>query len=299
MKKPTLLLTLVFATTLCHAQFQVGFDFRLTQSFVTDKSPNLPVLPSFQYPIQGPGVTFGWTNLNLVQGRDRVSSNDPRLAGVDIAINGYPASFLVDLPAPGTYVLSLALGDAGYSSCWVKCAVLFYDGVTLLKEVDSGSIPPQYFADMLSAQWSYQGWPGSNQSVPVTLAGTRLTMTIGTNAISGDSTSLAFLGITQEGGAGGTFDFLRTLQMMAGGQDQVVLTFAPTGGFGSDIQLSVGDLPEGISVSLSPSTIPGGNGQSLVTASATLLTVPGSYPIMVIADGGGVRNTLPLEVVVQ
>ena len=51
---------------------------------------------------------------SLVQARDRSTTVDPRLAGINFANNGSPATFYVDLPSAGTYNLSLAMGDDGY-----------------------------------------------------------------------------------------------------------------------------------------------------------------------------------------
>ena len=94
-------------------QQSFGFDFRNTKTFVSDPSGSTYVLPTTAYPTKGNGVTYGWVKTSLVQGRDRNAKVDPRLAGVNFATNGSPATFYVDLPSPGTYNLSLALGDAG------------------------------------------------------------------------------------------------------------------------------------------------------------------------------------------
>ena len=90
-----------------------GFDFRNTSTFVTDPSSFNYVLPGTTYPTIVNGVTFGWTTPDLVQGDDRSTVVDPRLAGINSAQNGAPATFYVDLPSPGTYNLALAMGDDG------------------------------------------------------------------------------------------------------------------------------------------------------------------------------------------
>ena len=43
------------------------------------------------------------------------------------------------LPAPGTYSLSLAMGDDGYPACWVQCQVQFLDGSTVLATITGGA----------------------------------------------------------------------------------------------------------------------------------------------------------------
>ena len=128
------------------ASWQQGFDFRNTTGFVTDPSGATYVLPTTAYPTTVNGVTFGWTK-NSAQGRDRNATLDPRLAGVNFANNGSPATFYVDLPSAGTYNLSLAMGDAGYQACWVQCQVQFLDGNTVLATVTEGSTQLGYFYD--------------------------------------------------------------------------------------------------------------------------------------------------------
>ena len=68
----------------------------------------------------------------LVGARDRSTTVDPRLAGINYAENGTPATFYVNLPSAGTYNLSLAMGDAGYTQCWTQCRVQFLDGSTVV-----------------------------------------------------------------------------------------------------------------------------------------------------------------------
>jgi len=103
----------------------------------------------------------------------------------------------VDLPSPGTYSLSVALGDAGYQQCWVQCQVQFLDGSTVLATLTVGSTQLGYFYDAQGKNWSAATWPTSNLSQQVTLTGTHLTAVVGTNKATGDFTTIAFLGVTQ------------------------------------------------------------------------------------------------------
>ena len=145
--------------------WQQGFDFRNTADFVTDPPGDTYVLATTAYPTQGNGVTYGWVKTSLVQGRDRNAKLDPRLAGINFATNGSPATFYVDLPSAGTYNLSLAMGDAGYQACWVQCQVQFLDGSTVLATVTEGSINLGYFYDAKGNNWSAAAWP-SEQPQP-------------------------------------------------------------------------------------------------------------------------------------
>ena len=102
-----------------------GFDFRNTATFVSDPPTYNYVLPGTTYPTTVNGVTFGWTTPDLVQGGDRSTLVDPRLAGINSALNGSPATFYVDLPSPGAYNVSLAMGDDGFAQCSTQCEVQF------------------------------------------------------------------------------------------------------------------------------------------------------------------------------
>ena len=145
-------------------------------------------------------MTFGWANPFLVQARDRSTTVDPRLAGMDYATNGSPATFYVDLPAPGTYSLSLAMGDAGFGQCGTQCQIQFLDGNTVVGTLTKGPTAQGFFYDATGANWSAAAWPGSNIPMLVTMTGTRLTVLLGTNNNTGDLTPIAFLGVAQAAG---------------------------------------------------------------------------------------------------
>ena len=99
------------------------------------------------------------------------NSSDPLFA--DYARTAADGSFSVSY-APGTYNLSLAMGDDGYESCWVQCQIQFLDGSTVLATVTKGLTNLGYFYDARGNNWSAASWPGSNVSQTVTLAGSRL-----------------------------------------------------------------------------------------------------------------------------
>ena len=115
-----------------------------------------------------------------MQGRNRNASVDPRLAGINLITNGSPATFYVDLPSPGTYNLSLAMGDDSYEDCWKQCLIQFLDGNTVLATVSEGLINLGNFYNATGKNWSAAAWPANNLSQQVTLTGTRLTVTVGT-----------------------------------------------------------------------------------------------------------------------
>jgi len=82
---------LVLATSLqAVAQWQQGFDFRNTASFVMDPSGDTDVLSTTAYPTTVDGVTFGWMKTSPVQARDRNANLDPRLAGINFQSLCFP-----------------------------------------------------------------------------------------------------------------------------------------------------------------------------------------------------------------
>jgi hypothetical protein len=188
--------TLSLTVTAAAPQFQAGFDFRSTAGFVTDPANTTYVQSNTLYPTTRNGVTFGWVNTVSVTGRDRNSNLDPRLAGINYVPNGHQATFYVDLPTPGDYAISLALGDAGYQQCWVQCQIQFLDGSTVLKTLSVGDTLGAYFYDAAVNNWSAAAWPGSNVTLPVSIGGNRLSVIVGSPKLTGDFTTVAFLGVT-------------------------------------------------------------------------------------------------------
>src|SRR5208337_747558 len=188
-----------------------------------------------------------------------------------------------------------ALGDGSYGQCWTQCQVQFLDGSTVLATVTGGSIAAGYFYDALGNKWSAAAWPASNVSQQVTLAGTRLTVVVGTNKASGDITPIAFLGVTQ---VSGTPNFTisaspASLSVQQGNQGTSTITTTVSGGFSSAISLSASGVPSGTSVSFNPNPIPApGSGSSTMTITVGASAPAGTYPITVTGNGGGVQQNV-------
>src|SRR5208337_3665467 len=281
--------------------WQQGFDFRNTASFVTDPPGDTYVLSTTAYPTTVNGVTFGWMKTAPVQGRDRNAKLDPRLAGINFVTNGSPATFYVDLPSAGTYNLSLAMGDAGYEQCFTQCQVQFLDGSTVLATVTGGPTNAGYFYDAKANNWSAAAWPTSNVSQQVTLAGTRLTVTVGTNKATGDITPIAFLGVTQVSSSP-NFSISASpasLSIQQGNQGTSTITTTVSGGFSSAISLSASGVPSGTTVSFNPNPIPApGAGSSTMTINVGASTPAGTYPITVTGNGGGIQQNTTVTLTV-
>ena len=293
---------LVFATGLeAVAQWQQGFDFRNTATFVADPAGDTYVLSTTAYPTSVNGVTFGWVKTSLVGARNRNASLDPRLAGLNYANNGSQATFYVDLPSAGTYNVSLALGDAGYQQCTQQCQIQFLDGNTVLATVSRGTIAAGYFYDAVGNKWSAAAWPTGNLTQQVTLAGTRLTVVVGTSQSNGDLTTIAFLGLTQVSSAA-SFSISASptsLTVAQGNQGTSTITTTGINGFNSSISLSASGVPTGTTVSFNPQTIPApGSGSSTMTVTVGSSTPLGIYPITVTGNGGGVQQSATVNLTV-
>ena len=282
--------------------WQHGFDFRNTASFVSDPAGDVGVLPTTAYPTNNNGVTYGWVNTHLVNGRDRIATQDPRLAGVNFAYNGMPATFNVALPSSGTYNLSLAMGDAGYLACWIGCQIQFMDGSTVLATIAKGLTQANFFYDMAGNNWSAANWPSDDLTQQVTLSGTLLTVVVGTTHATSDDTPIAFLGVAQVGGGSPNFSLSASpssLTVRQGNQGSSTITSAISGGFNGAISLSASGMPSGTTVSFNPSTISApGSGTSSMTITVGASTPVGTYPITVTGNGGGLQRTATVTLTV-
>jgi uncharacterized membrane protein len=270
--------------------WQQGFDFRATQNFVKDPAGAVGVVAATIYPTIGGFTTYGWSYSSSVLSRDRSSQVDPRLAGMNFIYNGGPGQFYVDLPAPGTYNLSLAMGDDGYTACWVQCEIQFLDGDSVLATLTKGSIGGGYFYDAQGNSRWVTDWPTKNVSQQVTLLGTQLTVVVGTTQNTGDYTPIAYLGLAQVS-TGPTFA-LHAPSSVSVGQGQYSTADVFTiliGAFNSDISLSATGGPAGTTVTFNPSTIPApGAGASIMMISVPNNAPLGNYPLTVTAKGGGI-----------
>ena len=82
-----------------------------------------------------------------------------------------------------------------------------------------------------------------------------------------------------------------SLSIAQGNQGTSTITTTISGGFNSSISLSSSGAPSGTTVSFNPSTIPApGAGNSTMTITVGSSTLPGSYPITVTGNGGGIQQ---------
>ncbi len=144
-----------------------GFDFRETIGYVSDPANYAPsyMLAGNPVPIfptlSGQGNICGFASGLDVQLRDKNSGNDARIAGLLFSVSG-DIDFKITLPAPGSYNVGLAAGDAAYSR---NVAVDLYDGATLLAHLSTGATSgPQRFKDATDTEYTNVTWP-TNQTL--------------------------------------------------------------------------------------------------------------------------------------
>ena len=282
--------------TLTVLAWQQGFDFRNTATFVTDPPGDTYVLSNMIFPTSVGDLTFGWSEDSVVGATDGDSTINPRLAGINSAANGTPATFYVDLPAPGNYNLTLAMGDAAATQCATRCQVQFLDGSNVLGTVTGGEIAGGSFYDAHGNRWSASDWSIKNVPLLVSVTGTQLTVLVGTGDDTGDSTPIAYLGLTPVSDSP-NFTISASpasLSVVQGNQGTSTITTTISGGFNSAIILSASGVPSGHHRKLQPPTIPApGAGSSIATITVGSSTPLGTYPITVTGNGGGIQqNTI-------
>ena len=191
----------VTLTVMAAGGWQQGFDFRNTAAFVTDPPGDTYVLSTTAYPTKGNGVTYGWVKTYPVQG-SRSQCQAGSAAGRDQLRQQRFASDVLCGPAVGGYLQPVA----GHGGCRLRgnagCSARFsfWMATPYVATLTEGVTNLGYFYDATGKNWSAATWPASNLSQQVTLAGTRLTMVVGTNKATGDSTPIAFLGVAQASG---------------------------------------------------------------------------------------------------
>jgi hypothetical protein len=228
-----------------------------------------------------------------VGGADRSTTLDPRLAGMNYVHNGSPATFYVDLPLPGIYNLSLAMGDAGTSQCFTTSRqIQFLDGSTVVATVNATGFTRNFFDDATGHLWSPSDWPTKNLAQQVALTGTRLTVVVGTN-IPDSFTPIAYRGVAQVPAANFSLSASpSSLGIVQGYQGTSTLITTVSGGLNSGIILSASGVPTGTTVSFKPQTIPWPGLESERDRRARGPRVLGSIQPKMASDGPTIRGDL-------
>jgi len=89
-----------------------------------------------------------------------------------------------------------------------------------------------------------------------------------------------------------------TLPVSPGTTGDTPFTVSPVGGFTSNVQLSAVGVPAGITPTLVPATVTGGNGTSSLTVQVSPAVNPGIFEFTVNGTGGGWAEGVPVSVIV-
>ncbi len=176
------LLFAAMVSTAVAGAWDVGFNFRSSASFVTDPTSTTFVsMEQTRYPttrtIGGQTVTFGWESVaSSYAVRDRVTSYDPRVAGINCQSDAELSVFRVDLPAAGSYVLGLGIGDPSYGG--TSHVVVLSGASTSLLAVNVVN-PANYVGDATGTLRVGTTWASTNATVQRTFASTILRLQIG------------------------------------------------------------------------------------------------------------------------
>lgn len=185
--------------------FIEGFNFRALLAFVTDGADEQFVDFITDYPTTAGGVTFGWT-VRPENSADRNAAIDRRLAGINYQTNdGTQGIFRVDLPAPGNYQISLALGDDGSTQGYQYAQILDNTTPVLTVNDSNGNSADHRWDDATGTEYTETTWPTSQTPVTCTFATTTLFLKLGTPSAQIDISTLSHLSISAApGGAGVT-----------------------------------------------------------------------------------------------
>lgn len=173
------------------AAFTVWVNFRDTAGYVTDGTNQTYCLGE-AYPTTRGGATFGWeSGFTSTNRRNRTTSLDPRLAGICFAFDPAAAVFRLDLPAAGTYDVSLALGDA---SAGLSIGGAVKDTSTVKITIPNAAFATNNFVDATNTSYTGANWPGSNTSVSVVFSTTIMRYVM---SATGDINVIASIGVNR------------------------------------------------------------------------------------------------------
>lgn len=177
----SLFLVLIFVNV-AQAWTEIGLNFRATSGYVTDEANQTYVLGD-TYPTTRGGVTFGFDSALVDGTRDRSTSVDVRLAGINQSPTDSVRNFRVDLSATGDYVICIAAGDAVFSQSNLYLEVLD-DSTSKFTLGCSGSncLVGGNFFDASDTERTAAAWPAGQTCVAATFATTTFKLKLGTGS---------------------------------------------------------------------------------------------------------------------
>ena len=182
-----------------------GFNFRETAGFVTDGANETYAICSAEtYPTTRNSVTFGVENVFGWSTRDRLDTNDRRLAGVNWRSD--KGLFRVDLEAADDYVIDLAYGDPSGGANNPDSKI--YDNTTVLATIGPTTNGSGEFVDASGVnRTSAALWVSNRVTIQHTFATT--TFFVSVSEAASALSPLAHLFLSRVAAAGQTDFFMR------------------------------------------------------------------------------------------
>ncbi len=175
-------------------------NFRATAVYVTDGTDQTYDLGA-AYPVTRSGLTFGWNTGITGKARNRSTSVDVRLAGMNQAESQVSVNWRLDLPATGDYTIYCAGGDAGSAQ---KEDLEFGDDTTYTTVTDNQAITSAQFVDAGgTVRTSAADWVNNNASINKTFSTTIFRIRLGNLSATLNSSVLAHVRVVAVGGGGG------------------------------------------------------------------------------------------------
>lgn len=181
-----------------------GANFRATLAYVTDPAGTAFCDITDLYPTTN-GETFGWVSSGPSQERDRSTSVNARLAGVEYTANSGSAqkTWRLDLDAANSKDITLALGDQGSAQTNLYCR--FYDDTTTIATVNPGNTSAGQFYDANGTlRTTAANWVSNNTTLNHTFSSTIFKFVIGQPTSSTGNTSIAHVAVADAAGSGTT-----------------------------------------------------------------------------------------------
>ncbi|MFN7997323.1 MAG: protease pro-enzyme activation domain-containing protein [Bryobacteraceae bacterium] len=212
-----------------------------------------------------------------------------RTQTLSLAVPGFtltasPTSLSVGQGASGTVTFTVGSVAGGFSSP-VAFSILSADGSAV-----PSTITPAFNPSSLAA-------PGSGKSI-LTLAlaanTTLASYSLSVTASGGGVTRSVTIKLTATPPPSFTLKASPTsLNLVTGGSLTSTITSTAAYGFSSNVALSAGTLPSGVTASFQSTSIAGNAGHTVLTLQASGAT-PGSYTVTITGVGGGVTATVPI-----
>lgn len=168
----------------------IGINFRQSSNYVTDGAGETYCLGEV-YPITRGGRTFGWSADVTANSRNRSTSVDRRLSGINGVVNtAAKATFTLDLPAPGNYRIRAAFGDQGSSQ---NILAVIKDGTTTKATINTQPSGGNWTDAAGVSRTSSAVWVSNNQSIDINFSGTKLNIELGGHSTATFSSVISHL----------------------------------------------------------------------------------------------------------